>query len=86
VIDVADIARPFVAAAKDHRGIGLLVVMIFNLDLHPAVAGEIGPFETVGGIRAIGRDMNHSGCSMTQLESMPMWLGTMSLASRTPCA
>ena len=33
-----------------------------------------------------GSDRNHSGCSTTQRESMPMWLGTMSLASRMPRA
>ena len=54
VIDVARFAAGFVAAAKHHGGIGLVVIVILDFKLHAAIVGEIGPFETVGGIGRIG--------------------------------
>ena len=50
VIDVAGLAAGAVAAAEDHGGVGLLKVVVFNLDLHAPVVGEIGTVEAVGGI------------------------------------
>ena len=84
VVDVAGFAAGFVAAAEDDGGVGLVAVVVLDFDLDAAIVGEIGAFEAVGGVRRSGREMNQSGCSMTQGESMPMWLGTMSLARRMP--
>ncbi len=50
VIDVARLAAGLVAAAEDHGGVGLRVVVVFDLDFHAAVGGEIRAFEAVGGI------------------------------------
>ena len=50
VVDVAGFAAGFVAAAKDDGGIGLLEVVVFDLDFDAAVVGEIGAVEAVGGI------------------------------------
>jgi hypothetical protein len=52
VIDEARFSAGAVAAAKDHGRIGLLVVVVFDLDLHARIAGEIGAFKAV---RRIGR-------------------------------
>src|SRR5580692_11219507 len=43
-----------IAAAENYGRIGLLVVMILNLYLDPAVAGEVRSFKAVGRIRAVG--------------------------------
>ena len=50
VVDVAGFAAGFVAAAKDDGGVGLLEVVVFDLDFDAAVVGEIGAVEAVGGI------------------------------------
>ena len=52
-----------------------------NHALSTTLAGVLALAEARG---ASGRDMNQSGCSATQRESMPIWLGTMSLARRMP--
>ena len=52
VVDVAGLAGGLVAALKDDGGVGLLEVVVFNLDFDAAVAGEIGTIEAV---RRIGR-------------------------------
>ena len=54
VIDVAGFAAGFIATAKDHGGIGLVVIVILDLEFNAAVVGEIGSFEGVGGIGRIG--------------------------------
>ena len=53
VIDVARFAGGLVATPEDHGGIGLLVVVVFDLDLDAAVVREIGSVEGVGGIGRI---------------------------------
>ncbi len=50
VVDVARVAGMLVAAAKHHCRIGLLEVMVFNLDLDASVVRKIGPIEAVGRI------------------------------------
>ena len=52
VINVARVAGPTVQPAKHHGRVGAIVVVIFDLDLHPAVVGQIGAIERVGGIGA----------------------------------
>ena len=57
VVDVAGLAGLAVAALEDDGGIGLLVVVVFDLDLDARVVGEIGTVEAVGGIgRVAARD------------------------------
>jgi hypothetical protein len=52
----SDFAR-LVAAAEDDGGVGLLVVVVFDLDFDAAVVGEIGAVEAVGGVgRILARD------------------------------
>ena len=53
VIDVARFAAGLVAAAEDHRGVGLLEVVVLDLDLDAPVVREIGPVEAVGRIGRI---------------------------------
>src|SRR5438445_538891 len=43
-----------------------------------------GPLYVYPGYGGSERDKNHSGCSTTQRESTPMWLGTISAASFSP--
>ena len=52
VIDVAGFAALAVAAAEDHGGVGLLEVVILDLDLDAPVVREIGAVEAVGRDRA----------------------------------
>ena len=53
VIDVAGLATLAVAALEDHGGIGLLVVVAFDLDLDARVGRKVGTIEVVGGIRQV---------------------------------
>ena len=53
VVDVAGFTGSTVTASKDHGGVGLRKVVILDLDLSPAVVGEIGAFKTVGRVRQI---------------------------------
>ena len=87
VVDVARLAAPAVDALEHDRGVRRVPVVVLELDADALVGGQVGP---VVGVRrerrVVGLEMNHSGCSITQRESMPMWLGTMSAASRMPRA
>src|SRR6185369_3724874 len=47
VIDVAGFARPAIDTTENYGGVGLVVVVVFNLDFDAAVAGEIGTFKAV---------------------------------------
>ena len=47
VINVASLAALQVAAAEDHRGVRLIIIMVLDLDLHARVTREIGAVETV---------------------------------------
>ena len=72
-------------ALEHDRGVGVVEVVVLDLDADAPVVRQVGPAERVGRVRRRrARDMNQSGCSITQRESMPMWLGTMSRASRMP--
>jgi hypothetical protein len=53
VIDVAGVAAPAVHATKHDGGIGLVVVVVFYLDLNAAIVGEIGPVEAIRRIRTV---------------------------------
>jgi hypothetical protein len=55
-----------VAQAEDDGGVGLVVVVVFDLDLDAAVGGEVGAVEAVGREGALPAERNQSGCSMTQ--------------------
>src|SRR5665213_384082 len=57
VIDVADFAGGLVATLKDYGSIGLLEVVVFNLDFDASVGGKIRSVETVGRIwRVVARN------------------------------
>ncbi len=53
VVDVAGLAVRVVAQAEGNSGVGLVVVAVVDLDLHPAVRGEIRPVEAVCRKRAL---------------------------------
>ena len=87
VVDVANVAGPAVDALEDDRRVAVVPVVVLEDDPDPRVGRQVRPVERVRpGRAAPGSDRNHSGWSMTQRESMPMWFGTMSLASRMPRA
>ena len=53
VVDIASFAAGFVAAAENDGCIGLVEIVVFNLDFDSAVVGEIGAVVTVGGIGSV---------------------------------
>ena len=87
VVDVAGLAGPVVGALEDDRRVGGVPVVILDLDRDPIVVAEIAAGEASRPDRASrGAGGTSPGCSMTQRESMPMWLGTMSELRRMPRA
>ena len=71
---------------EDDRGVAVVPVVVLEDDADPLVGREVGAAERVRRVGRLRQRQEPSGCSMTQRESMPMWLGTMSLASRMPRA
>ena len=53
VVDVAGFAALQVAAAEDHRGVRLLIVVVLDLDLHARVTREVGAVKAVNRIGRI---------------------------------
>ena len=87
VVDVALVARLAIEPLEHDRGVAVVPVVVLEDDPDPRVRRQVGArVACTPGTGGSGSDRNHSGCSMTQRESMPMWLGTMSLASRIPRA
>ncbi len=55
MVDVTRVAGPAIQAPEDHRSVGAVEVMIFDLDFHAVIAGHIRPVKTVSGKRAVGQ-------------------------------
>ncbi len=73
MIDVAHAARGRVHTLEHDRGLRLVVVVVFQVDLGARIFGQVLVREGVHGKGRLDRaEMNHSGCSMTHRESIPM--------------
>ena len=86
MVDVLDVAGRPVEPLEHDRGVAVVPVVVLEDDPDPLIAREVRAVERVARVGRLGQRRNHSGCWVTQLELMPMWLGTMSLASRIRAA
>ena len=85
VVDVADLARVPVEALEDDGRVRAGVIMVLEPDADRGVVRKVGGRQK----SSRGKDSGPSprrgrGASLTHSESMPVWLGTMSAASRIP--